>query len=84
MEASPVAQLPDVIPPASWTVVMGSGVVSIDLSEDHQVVLSAILFNAAYERHFPGPAKPVRTTVRADLVAGMLVEVTVIAGQPRR
>jgi hypothetical protein len=26
----------------------------------------------------------VRTTVRADLVAGMLVEVTVIAGQPRR
>jgi 2-iminobutanoate/2-iminopropanoate deaminase len=41
-------------------------------------------FNASYERHFPGPAKPVRTTVRADLVAGMLVEVTVIAGQPRR
>jgi 2-iminobutanoate/2-iminopropanoate deaminase len=41
-------------------------------------------FNAGYERHFPGPAKPVRTTVRADLVAGMLVEVTVIAGQPRR
>jgi 2-iminobutanoate/2-iminopropanoate deaminase len=41
-------------------------------------------FNAGYQRHFPGPAKPVRTTVRADLVAGMLVEVTVIAGQPRR
>jgi 2-iminobutanoate/2-iminopropanoate deaminase len=41
-------------------------------------------FNASYEGHFPGPAKPVRTTVRADLVAGMLVEVTVIAGQPRR
>jgi 2-iminobutanoate/2-iminopropanoate deaminase len=41
-------------------------------------------FNASYERHFPGPAKPVRTTVRADLVAGMLVEVTVIAAQPRR
>jgi 2-iminobutanoate/2-iminopropanoate deaminase len=41
-------------------------------------------FNAGYERHFPGPAKPVRTTVRADLVAGMLVEVTVIATQPRR
>jgi 2-iminobutanoate/2-iminopropanoate deaminase len=41
-------------------------------------------FNAGYERHFPGPAKPVRTTVRADLVAGMLVEVTVTAGQPRR
>lgn len=32
-----------VIPPASWTVVMGSGVVSIDLSADRQVVLSAIL-----------------------------------------
>jgi 2-iminobutanoate/2-iminopropanoate deaminase len=41
-------------------------------------------FNASYERHFPGPARPVRTTVRADLVAGMLVEVTVIAGPPRR
>jgi 2-iminobutanoate/2-iminopropanoate deaminase len=41
-------------------------------------------FNASYERHFPGPAKPVRTTVRADLVAGMLVEVTVIASQPGR
>jgi 2-iminobutanoate/2-iminopropanoate deaminase len=41
-------------------------------------------FNASYERHFPGPARPVRTTVRADLLAGMLVEVTVIACQPRR
>ena len=41
-------------------------------------------FNTSYERHFPGPAKPVRTTVRADLVAGMLVEVTVIASPPRR
>ena len=39
-------------------------------------------FNAAYERQFPGPDKPVRTTVRADLVAGMLVEVTVIAVRP--
>jgi 2-iminobutanoate/2-iminopropanoate deaminase len=39
-------------------------------------------FNAAYEKHFPGPARPVRTTVRADLVAGMLVEVTVIASKP--
>ena len=38
-----VAQLPDVIPPASWTVVMGSGVVSIDLAADRQAVLSAIL-----------------------------------------
>ncbi len=35
-------------------------------------------FNAIYEQQFPG-VKPVRTTVRADLVAGMLVEVTVIA-----
>ena len=41
-------------------------------------------FNASYERHFPGPARPVRTTVRADLVAGMLVEVTVIASKPRK
>jgi len=41
-------------------------------------------FNASYERYFPGPARPVRTTVRADLLAGMLVEVTVIACQPRR
>jgi len=41
-------------------------------------------FNASYERNFPGPAKPVRTTVRADLVDGMLVEVTVIAGLPHR
>ena len=41
-------------------------------------------FNASYERQFPGPAKPVRTTVRADLVADMRVEVTVIASKPRR
>lgn len=41
-------------------------------------------FNASYARHFPGPAKPVRTTVRADLVAGMRVEVTVIANKARR
>jgi len=34
--------------------------------------------NAIYEQKFPG-IKPVRTTVRADLVGGMLVEVTVIA-----
>jgi reactive intermediate/imine deaminase len=38
-------------------------------------------FNAAYERHFPG-VKPVRTTVGADLAAGMLVEITVIAVRP--
>ncbi len=41
------------------------------------------VFNASYEKQFPGPARPVRTTVRADLVAGMLVEVTVIASKPR-
>lgn len=35
-------------------------------------------FNAVYEKQFPG-IKPVRTTVGADLVAGMLVEVTVLA-----
>lgn len=35
-------------------------------------------FNATYEQKFPG-VKPVRTTVRADLVAGMRVEITVIA-----
>ena len=40
-------------------------------------------FDAAYEGAFPGPAKPVRTTVRADLVAGTLVEATVIASKPR-
>jgi reactive intermediate/imine deaminase len=37
-------------------------------------------FNAVYEQKFAG-VKPVRTTVRADLVAGMLVEVTVIANR---
>jgi 2-iminobutanoate/2-iminopropanoate deaminase len=40
-------------------------------------------FNASYERHFPGAARPVRTTVQAGLVAGMLVEVTVVAHKPR-
>ena len=34
--------------------------------------------NAIYEQKFTG-VKPVRTTVRADLVAGMRVEITVIA-----
>jgi tellurite resistance protein TehA-like permease len=38
-----VRQLRHDVPPASWTIVMASGVVSIDLSRDHQVVLSAIL-----------------------------------------
>ena len=35
-------------------------------------------FNAIYKQQFTG-VKPVRTTVRADLVAGLLVEITVIA-----
>jgi 2-iminobutanoate/2-iminopropanoate deaminase len=35
-------------------------------------------FNAVYETKFSG-VKPVRTTVRADLVAGLLVEITVVA-----
>ena len=35
-------------------------------------------FNAIYEQKFTG-VKPVRTTVRADLVAGLVVEITVIA-----
>ena len=35
-------------------------------------------FNAVYEQKFNG-VKPVRTTVRADLVAGLLVEITVVA-----
>ena len=37
--------------------------------------------NEEYAKHFPGE-KPVRTTVRADLVAGMHVEITVVARQP--
>jgi enamine deaminase RidA (YjgF/YER057c/UK114 family) len=39
-------------------------------------------FNASYERQCPGRVKPVRTTVGGDLVAGMLVEVTVVAHRP--
>ena len=35
-------------------------------------------FNAVYEQKFRG-VKPVRTTVRAYLVAGMLVEITLVA-----
>jgi 2-iminobutanoate/2-iminopropanoate deaminase len=38
-------------------------------------------FNEEYAKHFPGE-KPVRTTVRADLVAGMRVEITVVAKEP--
>jgi 2-iminobutanoate/2-iminopropanoate deaminase len=35
-------------------------------------------FNATYEKHFQEP-RPVRTTVGASLVLGMLVEITVVA-----
>jgi 2-iminobutanoate/2-iminopropanoate deaminase len=38
-------------------------------------------FNAVYAEKFRG-VKPVRTTVRADLVAGLLVEITVVARAP--
>src|SRR5690349_6807069 len=40
-------------------------------------------FNAIYERKFPG-TKPVRTTVRADLAADLLVEITVVAQASER
>lgn len=40
-------------------------------------------FNVVYAQQFPGETKPVRTTVRADLVANMRVEVTVIAHRDR-
>jgi len=36
-------------------------------------------FNAVYAQKFNTGVRPVRTTVRADLVAGMLVEITVVA-----
>ena len=38
-------------------------------------------FNAVYEQKFSNGVKPVRTTVRADLVADMLVEITVVAAR---
>jgi 2-iminobutanoate/2-iminopropanoate deaminase len=40
-------------------------------------------FNVVYAGQFPGEIKPVRTTVRADLVADMRIEVTVIAFRAR-
>jgi len=40
-------------------------------------------FNAVYEQKFGG-VKPVRTTVHADLVAGLLVEITVVARTSQR
>jgi hypothetical protein len=41
-------------------------------------MIHASTFNAIYEHDLPG-VKPVRTTGRADLVAGTFVEVAVIA-----
>jgi hypothetical protein len=41
-------------------------------------------FNASYEQQFPSRVKPVRTTVGCDLLAGMRVEVTVVARRPGR
>jgi 2-iminobutanoate/2-iminopropanoate deaminase len=41
-------------------------------------------FNASYEQQFPSRVKPVRTTVGCDLIAGMRVEVTVVARRPDR
>lgn len=38
-------------------------------------------FNEIYATHFPEP-RPVRTTVGASLVHGMLVEITVVAQKP--
>jgi 2-iminobutanoate/2-iminopropanoate deaminase len=40
-------------------------------------------FKTIYEKQFPG-IKPVRTTVRADLVAGMFVEITAVARTSKR
>jgi 2-iminobutanoate/2-iminopropanoate deaminase len=40
-------------------------------------------FNEIYATHFPEP-RPVRTTVGAQLVAGMLVEITVVAHKSRK
>lgn len=36
-------------------------------------------YNTVYERHFPNEPRPVRTTVGASLLAGMLVEITATA-----
>jgi 2-iminobutanoate/2-iminopropanoate deaminase len=38
-------------------------------------------YNAVYERHFAEP-RPVRTTVGAQLVAGMRIEITAVARVP--
>jgi 2-iminobutanoate/2-iminopropanoate deaminase len=39
-------------------------------------------FNASCAKQFPGPVKPARTTAGSSLVAGMRVEVTVVACRP--
>ena len=36
-------------------------------------------YNAVYERQLPHEPRPVRTTVGAQLLAGMLIELTVVA-----
>jgi hypothetical protein len=40
-------RLSDVVPPASWTIVMASGVIAIDLYDVHLLVLSMIVFGFA-------------------------------------
>ncbi|HKR68017.1 MAG TPA: RidA family protein [Streptosporangiaceae bacterium] len=41
-------------------------------------------FDGSYAKQFPGPVKPVRTTVGSNLPAGMRVEMTVVARVPER
>ncbi|MBV9919415.1 MAG: hypothetical protein JOY78_00970, partial [Pseudonocardia sp.] len=42
-----MARLTAVVPPASWTIVMASGVIAVDLDTVHQRVLSAITLGFA-------------------------------------
>ena len=58
-------QLTSVIPPASWTIVMASGVVWIDLSADHQPVVLAGLVH--YVRH-TRPRAGSRPRARAEVL----------------
>lgn len=39
--------LSEVVPPASWTIVMASGVIAIDLYDVHLLVLSTIMLGFA-------------------------------------
>ena len=41
-------------------------------------------FNATHAKQFPGPVKPVRTTVWSNLAPGVRVEVTVVARRSDR